>query len=63
MLTLPLPDFVALDKSHPFSVPEFLHTRSEGLAYMILNIFLPAQSVHQGALLNLLCSSRCFPLF
>lgn len=36
MSTLPLPDFVALDKSHPFSGPDFLHGRSEGLVYMIL---------------------------
>lgn len=46
VLTLLLLNFVTLDKSHPFPGPEFLHGRSKGLVYMVLNIFLPAQSIH-----------------
>lgn len=65
VLTLLLLDFVFLDKSHLLSVPEFLHGRNKVLLtwFWVLNIFLPAQTIHQGALLNLLCSSRFHLLF
>ena len=59
-----LPDSVILDKSHLFpSWNMSLHGRSEGLVYMILKVFLPAQITHWRALLKLLFSTKFLLVF